>query len=73
MLDEDERGHLRLELELWNKPQTMLPDGMEAGGAAYADSVTVGETVMLGPGKTVRVLAIGGASESSRRPGIGDS
>jgi hypothetical protein len=33
-------------------------DGSEAGDAAYADSVNVGETVMLGPGKTVRVLDV---------------
>jgi hypothetical protein len=33
-------------------------DGSEAGDAAYADWVNVGETVMLGPGNTVRVLAL---------------
>jgi hypothetical protein len=33
-------------------------DGSEAGDAAYADWVNVGETVMLGPGNTVRVLAV---------------
>jgi hypothetical protein len=33
-------------------------DGSEAGDAAYADWVNVGETVMLGPGKTVRVLDV---------------
>lgn len=33
-------------------------DGSEAGDAAYADWVNVGETVMLGPGNIVRVLAV---------------
>jgi hypothetical protein len=33
-------------------------DGSDAGDAAYADFVTVGNEVMLGPGKTVRVLAV---------------
>jgi hypothetical protein len=32
-------------------------DASEAGDAAYADSVKVGDEVMLGPGKSVRVLA----------------
>jgi hypothetical protein len=33
-------------------------DGSDAGDAAYADWVNVGEEVMLGPGQTVRVIAV---------------
>jgi hypothetical protein len=31
-------------------------DGSETGDAAYADSVSVGDEVMLGPGKFVQAL-----------------
>jgi hypothetical protein len=33
-------------------------DGSEAGDAAYADNVTSGDELMLGPGKFVRVLDV---------------
>jgi hypothetical protein len=41
-------------------------DGSEASVAAYAGWVNVGETVMLGPGKTVRVLAVVPVEEDDR-------
>jgi hypothetical protein len=31
-------------------------DGSEAGDAAYADNVRLGDELMLGPGRFVRVL-----------------
>lgn len=45
-------------------------DGSEAGDCAYADWVNAGETVMLGPGKTLRVLSVVPIEEESPYVGL---
>jgi hypothetical protein len=43
-------------------------DGSEAGDAAYADSVNVGDELMLGPARFVRVLEVVPVDDVERSP-----
>jgi hypothetical protein len=47
------------------------PDGSEAGDAAYADNVMLGDELMLGPGKFVRVLDVVPIEDVEGSPYVG--